>query len=403
MARCTAALRSRHGCNASKPARRAHVRPRLASVQHAETAVGHAFCLPARSCRHQDRPRIVAREGIAVIIVMSHQATKAEIDAVVDRVHEIGLKTEISRGEERTLVGVIGGNAYAYKEAFSHLGGIHEIIPITKPFKLASREFRPLDTVVDVGGVRIGGDEVVMMAGPCSVEGEEMLLDTARHVAAQGAKVLRGGAFKPRTSPYSFQGLGESALKMMATAREETGLKVVTEVVAPNDVELVARYADILQLGTRNMQNYALLQEAGRSGKPVLLKRGMSSTIEEWLLAAEYVLSQGNRDVILCERGIRTFETSTRFTLDLNAVPLARELSHLPVIVDPSQATGRWSLVRPLSLAAVAAGAHGLIVEVHPTPNQALSDGAQSLDFDSFDRLMQDLRRLLGSLAKQLA
>src|SRR5437899_2204117 len=203
--------------------------------------------------------------------------------------------------------------------------------------------------------------------------------------------MLRGGAFKPRTSPYSFQGLGESALKMMAAARAETGLKVVTEVVSPGDVGLVAQYADVLQLGTRNMQNYALLQEAGRSGKPVLLKRGMSSTIEEWLLAAEYVLSQGNRDVILCERGIRTFETATRFTLDLNAIPLARELSHLPIIVDPSQATGKWSLVRPMALAAVAAGAHGLIVEVHPTPNQALSDGAQSLDFEGFDRVMQDL------------
>jgi 3-deoxy-7-phosphoheptulonate synthase len=241
------------------------------------------------------------------------------------------------------------------------------------------------------------------MAGPCSVEGEEMLLETARHVAAQGAKVLRGGAFKPRTSPYSFQGLGESALKMMARAREETGLKVVTEVVSPGDVGLVAQYADILQLGTRNMQNYALLQEAGRSGKPVLLKRGMSSTIEEWLLAAEYILSQGNRDVILCERGIRTFETATRFTLDLNAIPLVRELSHLPIIVDPSQATGRWSLVGPMSLAAVAAGAHGLIIEVHPTPNQALSDGAQSLDFAAFDNLMKDVRRLLGAMQKQLA
>jgi 3-deoxy-7-phosphoheptulonate synthase len=338
-----------------------------------------------------------------VIIVMSHNATKAEIDAVVDRVHEIGLKSELSRGEERTLIGVIGGNAFAYKDAFSHLGGIHEIIPITKPFKLASREFRRADTVVDVGGVKIGGDEVVIMAGPCSVEGEEMLLDVARHVSAQGAKLLRGGAFKPRTSPYSFQGLGEAALKMMATARAETGLKVVTEVIAPGDVELVARYADILQLGTRNMQNYALLQEAGRAGKPVLLKRGMSSTIEEWLLAAEYILSQGNRNVILCERGIRTFETSTRFTLDLNAVPLVRELSHLPVIVDPSQATGRWTLVGPMSLAAVAAGAHGLIIEVHPTPSQALSDGAQSLDFEAFDHLMTDLRRLLGAMQKQLA
>ncbi len=338
-----------------------------------------------------------------MIIVMSHTAQKHEIDAVVERVHEIGLKTELSLGEERTVIGVIGGNAYAYRDAFSHLAGIQEIIQITKPFKLGSREFKPIDTVVDVGGVKIGTDEVVMMAGPCSVEGEEMLLEVARHVAAQGAKILRGGAFKPRTSPYSFQGLGESALKMMAEARDETGLKVVTEVVTPQDVELVARYADILQLGTRNMQNYALLQEAGKSGKPVLLKRGMSSTIEEWLLAAEYILSQGNRDVILCERGIRTFETATRFTLDLNAVPLVRELSHLPIVVDPSQATGKWSLVRPMSLAAVAGGAHGLIVEVHPTPNQALSDGAQSLDFAAFDHLMRDLRRLLGAMAKQLA
>src|SRR5438876_1969431 len=403
MARRAAALRPRYGREAAQPARGPNMHSRAAAVQHAATAVLHALRIHARRGRDQSRPRVSTGHDDPVIIVMSHQATKGEIDAVVDRVHEIGLKTEISRGEERTLVGVIGGNAYAYKEAFSHLGGIHEIIPITKPFKLASREFRPLDTVVDVGGIRIGGDEVVMMAGPCSVEGEEMLLDTARHVAAQGAKVLRGGAFKPRTSPYSFQGLGEAGLKMMAAARDETGLKVVTEVVSPADVEMVARYADILQLGTRNMQNYALLQEAGRSGKPVLLKRGMSSTIEEWLLAAEYILSQGNRDVILCERGIRTFETATRFTLDLNAVPLVRELSHLPVIVDPSQATGRWSLVGPMSLAAVAAGANGLIIEVHPTPNQALSDGAQSLDFDAFDHLMADVKRLLGAMQKQLA
>src|SRR3989475_528276 len=331
---------------------------------------------------------------------MSHQATPAEIKAVVDRVEEIGLKTERSRGEERTVIGVIGGNAYAYRDAFSHLGGIQEIVPITKPFKLASREFRRQDTVVDVGGVKIGNHEVVVMAGPCSVEGEEMLLETARHVAKQGARVLRGGAFKPRTSPYSFQGLGESALKMMAEARDETGLKVVTEVVSPGDVALVAKYADILQLGTRNMQNYALLQEAGRSGKPVLLKRGMSSTIEEWLLAAEYVLSQGNRDVILCERGIRTFETATRFTLDLNAIPLAKELSHLPVIVDPSQATGRWSLVRPMALAAVAAGAHGFVVEGHPTPHPALSDRAPPLGFHTFHPLLRDPRKVLGSLAQ---
>jgi 3-deoxy-7-phosphoheptulonate synthase len=336
-----------------------------------------------------------------LIIVMSHQATEKQIDAVVERVKEIGLKIELSRGEDRTLVGVIGSNAYAYREAFSHLPGIKEIIPITKPFKLASREFRAADTVVDVGGVKVGGShDVVVMAGPCSVEGEEMLLETARHVAGRGARMLRGGAFKPRTSPYSFQGLGETGLKMLALAREETGLRVVSEVVTPADVELCARYVDVLQVGTRNMQNYALLQEVGRVGKPVLLKRGMSSTVEEWLLAAEYVLSQGNRDVMLCERGIRTFEVATRFTLDLNVIPLARELTHLPLVVDPSQATGKWSLVRPMSLAAVAAGAHGLLVEVHPHPDEALSDGAQSLDFGAFDRLMDELGRLTAAMAQ---
>ena len=329
---------------------------------------------------------------------MSHQALPAQVDAVVEKIGELGLTPELSRGEDRSIIGVIGGNAYAYREAFAHLPGIQEIVQITKPYKLASREWQPRATVIDVGGVKIGGDEVAMMAGPCSVEGVEMLMETARHVASQGAKILRGGAFKPRTSPYSFQGLGEDGLKMLARAREETGLKVITEVVTPGDVELVARYADILQIGTRNMQNYALLQEAGKSGHPVMLKRGMSSTIEEWLLAAEYLLSQGNRNVMLCERGIRTFETSTRFTLDINAVPLVRELSHLPVIVDPSQGTGRWSLVSPLSLAAVAAGANGLIVEVHPHPDDALSDGAQSLDFATFDRLMADLKRLTGVL-----
>jgi 3-deoxy-7-phosphoheptulonate synthase len=338
-----------------------------------------------------------------VIIVMSHQALPAQVDAVVEKIGELGLTPELSKGEDRSIIGVIGGNAYAYREAFAHLPGIQEIIQITKPYKLASREWQPRDTVIDVGGVKIGGEEVVMMAGPCSVEGVEMLMETARHVAAQGATILRGGAFKPRTSPYSFQGLGEDGLKMLARAREETGLKVITEVVTPGDVELVTRYADILQIGTRNMQNYALLQEAGRSGHPVMLKRGMSSTIEEWLLAAEYLLSQGNRNVMLCERGIRTFETATRFTLDINAVPLVRELSHLPVIVDPSQGTGRWSLVSPLSLAAVAAGANGLIVEVHPHPDDALSDGAQSLDFATFDRLMADLKRLTGVLSAAAA
>ena len=334
---------------------------------------------------------------------MSHQATPAQVDVVVEKIGELGLTPELSRGEDRSIIGVIGGNAFAYREAFAHLPGIQEIVQITKPYKLASREWQTRDTVIDVGGVKIGGEEVVMMAGPCSVEGVEMLMETARHVAAHGAKILRGGAFKPRTSPYSFQGLGEEGLKMLARAREETGLKVITEVVTPGDVELVARYADILQIGTRNMQNYALLQEAGRVGHPVMLKRGMSSTIEEWLLAAEYLLSQGNRNVMLCERGIRTFEPATRFTLDINAVPLVRELSHLPVIVDPSQGTGRWSLVSPLSLAAVAAGANGLIVEVHPHPDDALSDGAQSLDFATFDRLAADLKRLTGALSAAAA
>ncbi|HEY4864500.1 MAG TPA: 3-deoxy-7-phosphoheptulonate synthase [Candidatus Dormibacteraeota bacterium] len=338
-----------------------------------------------------------------MIIVMSRRATEPQVQAVVDRVREIGLRPEVSRGEDRSVVGVIGGNAYAYREAFSHLPAIQEIVQITKPFKLASREFQPHNTVVDVAGVPIGGEELVVMAGPCSVEGEEMVLETARFVAAQGARILRGGAFKPRTSPYSFQGLGEAGLRMLATAREETGLRVVSEVIAPADVELLVGYVDMLQVGTRNMQNYALLQEVGRAGKPVLLKRGMSSTIEEWLLAAEYVLSQGNRDVVLCERGIRTFEPATRFTLDLNAVPLVRELSHLPVVVDPSQGTGRWSLVKPMSLAAVMAGANGLIVEVHPKPDEALSDGAQSLDFDTFRRLMQDLARLTEATAGQPA
>ena len=334
-----------------------------------------------------------------MIIVMSRQATDSQLDAVVERVKEIGLRPEISRGEDRAVIGVIGGNAYAYREAFSHLPAIQEIVQITKPFKLGSREFQPHDTVVDVAGVPIGGDNVVVMAGPCSVEGEEMLLKTAAFVAARGARILRGGAFKPRTSPYSFQGLGEAGLRMLARAREVTGLRIVSEVVTPADVELLVRYADMLQVGTRNMQNYALLQEVGRAGKPVLLKRGMSSTVEEWLLAAEYILSQGNRDVVLCERGIRTFETSTRFTLDLNSVPLVRELSHLPVVVDPSQGTGKWSLVRPMSLAAVAAGAQGLIVEVHPRPDEALSDGAQSLDFQSFERLMRDVERLMAAMA----
>ena len=274
---------------------------------------------------------------------------------------------------------------------------------MSKPYRLASREPHRHDTVVDVAGVAIGGDSAVVMAGPCSVESEAMLMETALFVAAQGAQLLRGGAFKPRTSPYSFQGLGEPGLRMLARAREQTGLRVVTEVMSPGDVETVSRYVDMLQIGARNMHNSVLLREAGLSGKPVLLKRGISSTIEEWLLAAEYVLCQGNDAVVLCERGIRTFETATRFTLDLSSVPVIRHLSHLPVIVDPSHATGYRHLVRPMALAAVAAGAHGLLVEVHPSPTTALSDGPQSLDFPEFTRMMADVHHLVELSARQPA
>ena len=337
-----------------------------------------------------------------MIIVMESDSTDQHVAGIVRRLEELGLSAHTSVGSERTVIGVIGvGFPAELPELLEVMPGVDHVARITKTWKHASREFKPTDTIVRVGDVEIGGNELVVMAGPCSVESREQVLETAHAVKAAGARIMRGGAFKPRTSPYSFQGLGEAGLRMLATAREVTGLRVVSEVVTPADVELLVRYADMLQVGTRNMQNYALLQEVGRSGKPVLLKRGMSSTVEEWLLAAEYVLSQGNRDVVLCERGIRTFETSTRFTLDLNSVPLVRELSHLPVVVDPSQGTGNWSLVRPMSLAAVAAGAHGLLVEVHPRPDEALSDGSQSLDFENFERLMRELARLREATAPE--
>src|SRR5213596_335310 len=338
-----------------------------------------------------------------MIVVMKTNATENQVVGVQKAIRELGFKDHRIHGEERNVVAVLG---HVYPELVDELGvleGVDTVVRISKPYKLASREVNPYDTIIKVGPVEIGNGTVTVIGGPCSVDSEENVLEAARAVKSAGGHILRGGAFKPRTSPYAFRGHGEKGLHILAAARAETGLPVVTEVMDARDVQLVAKHADILQIGARNSQNYTLLDEVGRSGKPVLLKRGMSSTIEEWLLAAEYILSHGNRDVILCERGIRTFETATRFTLDLNAVPLVSELSHLPVIVDPSQATGRHSLVGPMSLAAVAAGAHGLIIEVHPTPNQALSDGAQSLDFAAFDRLMADLRRLLGAMAKQLA
>jgi 3-deoxy-7-phosphoheptulonate synthase len=324
-----------------------------------------------------------------MIIVMKKNASEGQILAVQKRIREIGFKDHLSRGAERIVVGVLGPVYPELQGEFSVLEGVDSVVRISKPFKLASREVKEEDTVVTVGSVKIGGGRLVVMAGPCSVDTEENVMRTARAVKAAGAHILRGGAFKPRTSPYSFRGHGEGGLRMLAEARAETGLPVVTEVMDARDVELVARYADILQVGARNMQNFTLLEEAGKAGKPVLLKRGMWATIEQWLLAAEYILSQGNPDVILCERGIVSLETGTRFTFDVTAIPLAKRLSHLPVIGDPSHATGKWYLVEPVAIAAAGAGADGLIVEVHPDPDHALSDGPQSLTPENFSRLMQ--------------
>jgi len=339
-----------------------------------------------------------------VIIVMSTQATKQEIDEVLARMASEGLRPHISEGEERMVIGVIGHTHPELIDVFSAYGGVENVIPISKPFKQASREFKPLDTVVDVGGVRIGaGQDVAIMAGPCAVESEDQLLRTAEFVAEQGARFLRGGAYKPRTSPYGFRGLGEEGLKLHAKARARTGLKVVTEVMTPADVPLVAEYADILQIGARNMQNFSLLDEVGLIDKPVMLKRGLSATIEEWLLAAEYILNGGNRQVILCERGIRTFEHYTRNTMDLSAVPLVKRLSHLPIVADPSHGTGKWYLIEPMAKAAIACGADGLIIEVHPSPDHALSDGPQSLTFDNFKKLMDQVRRVAEAVGREVA
>jgi 3-deoxy-7-phosphoheptulonate synthase len=339
-----------------------------------------------------------------MIVVMRHDATEEEIQRVIAFIEsKRDLRAHVSRGVERTVIGVIGHVYPELQGELETLPGVEEVLRVTKPYKLASREFHPDDTLVRVGDVVIGGDEVVVMAGPCSVESEEQLLETARAVKGAGARVLRGGAFKPRTSPYSFQGLGVQGLRLLAKAREETGLPVITEVMTAEDVDLVATYADILQIGARNVQNFKLLHAVGKVNKPVLLKRGFATTYEEWLLAAEYILAGGNKQVILCERGIRTFETYTRNTLDLAAVPVIKRLSHLPIIVDPSHGTGKWHLVTPMALAAVAAGSHGLLVEVHPNPEQALSDGPQSLTPDNFRQLMDGVRRIAQAIGKKVA
>ena len=327
-----------------------------------------------------------------MIVNMLTTATAEEISHVIDRVKECGYQAHVIQGAERTVIGAVGSSGRrAELEALRAAPGVEEVIQITHPFKLVSRQLRQRCTVVDVKGVKIGAGELVVMAGPCSVESEEQLLETARAVKFAGADMLRGGAYKPRTSPYDFQGLGVEALRLLRDASAETGLPIVTEVMSEADAEVVAEYADMLQVGARNMQNFSLLRKLATFPRPILLKRGPSATIKEWLLAAEYLLAGGNANVVLCERGIKTFETATRNTLDLAAVALVKELSHLPVIADPSHGTGLRSLVPPMSKAAAAAGADGLMIEVHPCPERALSDGPQSLDLDGFTELMKSL------------
>jgi 3-deoxy-7-phosphoheptulonate synthase len=338
-----------------------------------------------------------------MIIVLRPDATKKQLDHLVVKIKKMGLKPWISKGVERTIVGVIGEEDIIRAKPLEVFPGVEKVLSILKPYKLASRDFRKESSVIDIGGgVTVGGNKIVVMAGPCSVENKKLLIDIARKVKRSGATVLRGGAFKPRTSPYAFQGLGEKGLKFLAEARDETGLKVVTELMDVRDTAMVCKYADIIQIGARNMQNFNLLREVGKTRKPVLLKRGMSNTIKEFLMSAEYILSEGNFKVILCERGIRTFEDSTRFTMDVSAVPVVKSLSHLPIIVDPSHATGRWGLVGSAAKAAVAGGADGLIVEVHPNPEEAMSDGEQSLYPENFEKLMVELRRVASAVDREL-
>ncbi|NLY90378.1 MAG: 3-deoxy-7-phosphoheptulonate synthase [Firmicutes bacterium] len=337
-----------------------------------------------------------------MIIIMSRNASAEQAERVQQQLRAAGLGVHLSQGVERTIIGASGERSPELMPQIAAMPGVERVIPILKPFKLASRDFKPEPTYVQVGEAVFGGEEAVLVAGPCAIEDEEQLLATARRIKKAGAKLLRGGAFKPRTSPYSFQGLKSEGLKLIQEVAGETGLAVVTEVVAPHEVELVGRYAQMLQIGARNMQNFALLQEVGRAKLPVLLKRGMAATIEEWLMAAEYIMKEGNYQVVLCERGIRTFETATRNTMDVSAISLVKEWSHLPVIADPSHASGRRNLVLPLARAALAAGADGLMVEVHPHPETALSDGPQSLNFDEFDALVNGIIPILAALGRRL-
>jgi 3-deoxy-7-phosphoheptulonate synthase len=337
-----------------------------------------------------------------MIVIMKKDATPSQLTNVVARIEQMGCQAHISRGEERTLVGIIGNGRPFEGGHLEQMAGVEKTMPVSRPFKRASREFHPQDTQVAVGDTVVGGDEIVLIAGPCAVESQEQMSEIGLAVKEAGAQMIRGGAFKPRTSPYSFQGMGEEGLKILARVREETGLPIVTEVMQPELVPLVTSYADVLQIGARNMQNFALLHAVGQAHRPVLLKRGMMSTVEELLMAAEYILSHGNDRVILCERGIRTFEPYTRNTLDINAVPLLKELTHLPVIVDPSHGTGKWELVEPVSRAAIAAGADGLIIEVHHRPEEAVSDGGQSLRPKKFAALFESVSAIATAVGRRM-
>ncbi len=339
-----------------------------------------------------------------MIIVMKKKAGREQVDDVIQWIESVGYKAHVSEGVERTIIGAVGDEREKVRlKAAEDMPGVDKVMPILQPYKLASRETRDGDTVIKVGDVEIGGPKCIVVAGPCAVESEEQLMATATAVKRAGASMLRGGAFKPRTSPYSFQGLGEEGLKILARAREETGLPVVTEVMDASDVKLIESYADVLQVGARNVQNFALLKAVGLAKKPILLKRGMMTTLDELLMSAEYIMASGNDNVMLCERGIRTFETSMRNTLDISAVPVLKEKTHLPVIVDPSHAIGQWRFVLPLAKAAVAVGADGLMIEVHPDPRNALSDGPQSLKPEKFHKLMEEIESIANIVRKGYA
>ncbi|KAA0240516.1 MAG: 3-deoxy-7-phosphoheptulonate synthase [Dehalococcoidia bacterium] len=338
-----------------------------------------------------------------MIIVVSPEATPEDLDHIIARIEETGRQAHISSGTERTIIGVIGPDAPELQDMFETMPHVESVHRVTKPYKLVSRDFHPGDSVIEARpGVTVGGRELAVMAGPCSIESEDHIVETAKAVKAAGANILRGGAYKPRSSPYAFRGLGEEALRYLSVASKETGMPVITELMSVRDIDAVCRHADIIQIGARNMQNFMLLDEVGKVKKPVMLKRALSGQIEEWLLAAEYIMAQGNPHVILCERGIRTFETAYRNTFDVNAIPLVKELSHLPVIADPSHGTGKWGLVKPVAMGSIAAGADGLMIEVHPNPDHALSDGAQSLTYERFADMMRSVAGIAAAVERSL-